>query len=292
MEKAVKPTCDNLVVFVRIPKTAGSTMKRILWQNYQPQSLLQYISDRPWQPLFDQIHHDQKIQCVQGHFGFGIDQNFQRPCTYFTMLRDPIERTLSYYYHVHKHLSYYASLTANKLPTPPLSWDFFCRNLANNVMTRYLSGCEWQYLSQYNSMVEFELDKLTDAAVIESYINIDGQKMLAAAKQNIDKHFSLVALTERFDQSLLLMKNILGWHNQQYVNYNVSSNRLSQQQHSSQEIDCIKHYNQLDLELYNYGQTIFERQIKNIKNYQLQLSYLKSNKWYFQTKQKIKNIFT
>lgn len=282
---------DNLIIFARIPKTAGSTMKRILWQNYPTESLYHYISDRPWQPMFDQINRDQNIQCMQGHFGFGIHQHFQRSCSYITVLRHPLERTISYYYHVDKHLPYYASLTSRTLPSSPLPWDWFCRNLAHNLMTRYLSGYEWQYSSKCESMVHFELDKLINSPAIESYLNVDSAAMLAKAKQNIDAHFALVGLTERFDETLLLMKHILGWQKHLYVKHNVSNNRLPKPQCSPEIIDCIRAYNQWDIELYNYAQNLFDQQIKKIKNYHLELSYLKSNNWLFKTKQKIKKTF-
>src|SRR5690348_12004038 len=97
---------DAALIFVHPPRTAGSTLSRIMHREYNPLQIcdidprfyywsLQRLSRWPQQRLA-------KIKLFNGHIPFGIHSFIPQPTTYITVLRDPIERTISEY-HVRKH---------------------------------------------------------------------------------------------------------------------------------------------------------------------------------------------
>ncbi|MGM0887582.1 MAG: sulfotransferase family 2 domain-containing protein [Bacillota bacterium] len=84
---------DKLFIFVHIPKTAGTTLSRIIEDQYKGNEFWKYSYD--YQVLIEKAN---KMKCVIGHFPFGVHQHIKRPYTYLTMLRDPVERLISLYY--------------------------------------------------------------------------------------------------------------------------------------------------------------------------------------------------
>ena len=69
-------------------------------------------------------------------------------------------------------------------------------------------------------------------------------------------------LVERFDETLLLLKQAYGWRNVHYVRQNVTGGRPLQADLPPTTLDLIAEYNQLDLELYKYVATRFEQQVR------------------------------
>ena len=111
-----------LTVFVHIPKCAGTTFEEeILSKNL---NFIRYPVNK--------LHNWDKITAVGGHFNYNLvcdSEHFaNREKIFFTLLREPIKRLLSYYYFCDHQDSIEYWLTAHK------------QNLSN-VMVRYLSSC-------------------------------------------------------------------------------------------------------------------------------------------------------
>ena len=83
-------------------------------------------------------------------------------------------------------------------------------------------------------------------------------EMLPAAVHNLDEHFA-VGLTERFDASLIAMRELLGWRRPFYVSRNVGT-RPNDVLHADTR-ELIAAYNALDVELYRHARERFELQI-------------------------------
>jgi hypothetical protein len=72
----------------------------------------------------------------------------------------------------------------------------------------------------------------------------------------------VVGLVERFDESLLLLKQAFGWDNIYYISENVSQNRPRRKEISAAILRQVELANELDLELYQYGKSLFNAQIE------------------------------
>jgi len=241
------------IVFLHIPKAAGTTLKDILYRQYSADEIYeldakQFIQS---QEDFKQLDPAQKnkINILMGHMYFGLHEFINSPTAYITMLRNPIERVISYYHFVKKlpsHEDYELIKTNN------ISLQEYCQmgrqNMCNG-QTRFLSGTGESEICDYD--------------------------MLAVAKQNLQKSFAAVGIQERFDESLLLLQKKLGWNKMPfYYRRNTNrSNSYSRLEISSDTLAIIRKHNKLDLELYEYANHLFEQELEqyqqNLKIFQV-----------------------
>jgi hypothetical protein len=85
--------------------------------------------------------------------------------------------------------------------------------------------------------------------------------MLEAAKENIRRDFSCVGLTERFDESILLMQRVFGWKNISYAKRRVTQERPRGSEIPTDVVDLLRKRTQLDAELYEFACGVFEAQL-------------------------------
>jgi hypothetical protein len=118
------------------------------------------------------------LRAVVGHFWFGLHAFLTQDFLYVTFLREPVARDLSLFHHLVYHYGYDGSLD-DFVSDPPV------REVDNDQIRR-LSGCN-------------------------PGIGRCDDQILDRAKQHLADHFGMVGLTERFDESLILIKRKLGW---------------------------------------------------------------------------------
>ncbi len=236
-------------IFLHIPKTAGTTLHTILTRQY-PENTLVHLRGNPHIDSaieqFKQLPDDQKakIRLLTGHFEYGIHQYLPQPATYFTLLRDPVERVMSYYYFILRTPEHprYEEMTRNKIGIK----TFVNEILTDNNQTRMVAGA---WMSSEQPCTEATLQK---------------------AKAHIRAHFALVGLTSEFDTSLFLLKKRLGWQSiPTYDKRNVASNRPKRQTLTDLERAAIYETHAFDVALYQYVQAQFAQIV-----YQNRLSLL------------------
>lgn len=223
---------DPLVIFLHIPKSAGSSLSQVMRANYKPEELLDHESvNGRAQPLAD-LSDEQKaaIKAVMGHYYYGLHEGFPgREITLVTMLRDPVERVVSSYFFLRTYPGYE--------PVADMSIKQFVDTYAEarNHQTLMLSG----------------LNETDDRGLYAP--NLD------RALRNLDV-FRAVGLTERFDQSVAMMGRALGWSKIEYPIVNVTANKPRTSQLSANDIAYIREANSLDTALYRRAVEIFEAQ--------------------------------
>ncbi|MGM0876132.1 MAG: sulfotransferase family 2 domain-containing protein [Bacillota bacterium] len=92
----------KLLIFMHINKTGGTTMTSIIQRQYHPSEIKIKFPDTS---LFEEFIRTTpgkqlaKLKCTRGHVEF---RRFpiKRPYTYFTMLRDPVDRVISLSYYI------------------------------------------------------------------------------------------------------------------------------------------------------------------------------------------------
>ncbi len=233
---------NETVIFLHIPKTAGTTLHRIIDRQYRQEE--RHFIDRHDVGIeeFKSLSRARRaeIRMLRGHIPFGLHEYIPGPATYFTMLREPVERVISYYYFVRRDRRHYLHDYANARGT---------------TLQRYVE-----------SRVSLQTDNFQTRIVSGIWTQVGfgecSEATLALAKRNLAEHFAVVGLTKRFDETLMLLKRRFAWRNVFYKRHNVTQGRPRQESLSAETLAVLREHNQLDLELYAYAQALFATQIR------------------------------
>jgi hypothetical protein len=243
----------RLVVFVHIPKTAGTTVKTIFTRSYPP-GLIHNSGNAFRNPEASRLRVSKLAQSkktgstrvIAGHTPFGFHKAHMPPdAVYLTVLREPVDHTLSYYHFLltpgRQSPQYLPSREGPRLlPLPPEETslaELLERGvyLLDNLATRMLS------------------DRQTPFGEL-------GPEDLQQAKDNL-KRFAVVGLTERLDESIVLMARTLGLGLVPYTSQKVNPARPTLAATSAAERKLIEEHNQFDLELYSHAQHLFDERV-------------------------------
>lgn len=225
-------------MFMHIPKTAGTTLRRVIQKKYQSSELMEFFPKNINSISKEKLN---EVKYVYGHNPFGFHTYFSRPFTYITILRDPIDRIISEYYYLVEqpmHDVYISKQIQEKnmnLEDYVTSLDEKIQLRTMNMQTRYASG-------------------------VDSPKYVDLEK----AKENLNKYFSVVGITEMFDESLYFIMKETGRGGVSYQKTNITKRRPKKDDLPKGLIDKIKNTNQLDIELYEWAKANLLRRIKNL----------------------------
>ena len=160
---------------------------------------------------------------------FGLHKILPQPATYITVMRGAVERVISAYYFMSNY-----KLHPNYWKFRREDWtleDFVQRSPRENVQTKMIAGADY--------------DEPCTAEI------------LAKAKENL-RYFSVVGLTERFEESLALMKLRFGWKLESYSSFNVTRTRPKKRDLPQSTLDLIAERNRFDIELYQCAAQLFQ----------------------------------
>ncbi len=232
---------DEVIVFYHLPKSAGTTLNRILRRNYKPGEMVEsgpitqeFIAElRTWPP-----ERLATIRFLQGHFPWGLHEMLPQQARCFTILRDPVERTISYYYHARREPAHYLySLIHDNNWSLPELLESRTPLMMNDGQVRLLSGV----------FADAHMGEVTE-------------EMLATAIANLRK-CEVVGITEQFDLTLVLLQRAFGWG---YIGYkqpvNVGHNRPPAREISPETLEAVRHYNRMDALLYEEAQRLMAQQ--------------------------------
>lgn len=228
------------VLFLHIPRTAGSTLHGIMKKQYAEDEMF------TGQLLFgDEIasftalpeERKRNLKIVKGHFAHGVHDLLPGDHAYMTFLRDPIDRVVSLYHFVKRRPdnSLHEAATSMSLK------DFVASGVApthtDNGMTRFLGGAA---MDDFGTITAEVLDR--------AIVNLEA--------------CAVIGLTERFDESLLLCRKAFGWNEPVfYERQNVTQNRPAIETLDPETLAAIEATNQLDSILFEKGVTLFEERV-------------------------------
>jgi hypothetical protein len=231
-------TPPTTLIFLHIPKTGGTTFRRILEQNYSRAETLTFTGPDHRVEIEQFAKSSEsarsRYRLVQGHFYFGVHRFIPGESSYMTWMRDPIARVLSFYSHARTHSEHYLHrrlieerLDLKKLlernETPELS----------NLQTRMIAGIP-----------------------IDPNVPVD-RYALETAKKNLSSDLMFVGLAEEFDASLVLFCQRRGWDVPCYKRTNVTREKIDLLSIDPQASGMLREANSLDLELHEFARTLF-----------------------------------
>ena len=226
----------DLFIHLHIPKTGGTTLRDIIQRQYRAEKILMIPKLDESENIIKEISasHINQLKLIQGHLKYGIHNHFHRRAKYFAIIRDPINRVLSTYYYVLSQKNNPQNLST-----------------ANNQMTIYdfvQSGVNPFLINGQTQLISGKTGEI-DNPIIES------EELFSLAKENIENDFLFLGITEMFDETILILKNMLGWHMPYYSIANRTKKKPNYDAVNPTIISFIKEHNQLDIKLYNITKT-------------------------------------
>lgn len=198
------------------------------------QSLSIRRSERQMARFFDLPQDAQdRVRLLMGHFWFGI-HDLLPGSTFFTMLRDPVERVLSLYHH---------RATRHDLGQTVEEYLAAGRDSEiDNNQTRRLAGEDLRWS---------ECDERT----------------FETAKRNLVDHFPVFGLIERYDETLVLLRHHYGFNRIEYRPQNVGSGRPRRGDLAPDVLESLLQRNRWDVELHRFALELFDERTNAIPGF-------------------------
>lgn len=238
-----------LLVQIHIPKTAGTALRRVLKKEY---------GERFWKAPNTFTHPqlaEERLRvgvtgkdatpplAIAGHIVFGLRDVLPADSRYLTVLREPVERTLSHWAYLvaprdpkeRQH-----GLLARDTPyRPEISLEEALadpRYLPGNLQTRMI-------VCRRSPFEQLPADALEQA------------------KEHLRSRFAYVGVTERFDEFVALLGTAFGWAPRVAPRKRVGDGRSDRASLSRETLRAVEEHDALDLELYALASELQEQSL-------------------------------
>jgi hypothetical protein len=196
--------------FFHIPKTAGMSVWKAIEAAYDPASVC------PWW-LWDQLIEIPREELTgysvfRGHFYGFLETYIERTLPKFTILRDPVERTISYYSYIRGLPEHPACEHARTLGLREFCLHSETRYLMENYQAGYLASFDTPRLPAEIAArftAEQRRRHLLQAALEPQTNGMDPQDLLNAARNGLSR-FVAVGVSDRLKDSMHVIGRALG----------------------------------------------------------------------------------
>jgi len=183
-----------------------------------------------------EIRHHLKVFTGHIRLDDAVYKSVDEPFLHFTILRNPIDRLVSHYYYIlgredHKQND---AVIKGKITLAQYATGEKI-SAPKNIMTRYLSGSS----------------------------ELDGQA-LNEAKNNLKNLFTFFGFQDKFDESLMLLKNASELQNPFYLKKNETKKRKPVQAIPEETLQIIAENNQLDIQLFEYALALYQERMQSL----------------------------
>jgi len=255
----------NHIVFLHLPKTAGTTLRYIIDPHFAESDICPLYNRSEFEGINSQSIDE--FQYTRGHIPYELlEKIITSKRTWITMLRDPIERYISQFYflqakpvtlptlcvrYTEDDVQTFSSMTLSEFVNSPS----FIFNLASrDVQARWLATT-----INFDSPAEW-LHAFNESLTRETDINIDlGLERLSG--------FDLIGLTERFQDSLFMLSYFFCWPPVLRAGkLNVTTGKPRRDNLSKSIVDRIVELNVSDQLLYVHAKQIFDKRFKQMSH--------------------------
>jgi Sulfotransferase family len=195
--------------FVHIMKTGGATLRQHIYANFDTGAVFPVPSlddmDRAW--LLDyllQLPPDRRatIRGYMGHYPYVATQLLGEDLVTLSILRDPVERTISYLKHCKRYHHQHRDLSLDEIYDDPFHFACFVANHQTKV---------------FSMTTEDRLESFMDVIAIDD-------RRLALAKDNLER-VDVLGVHERYDEFVSELQERFEWRFDRAGNRRVSRER-------------------------------------------------------------------
>lgn len=192
------------------------------------------------------------IDLMYGHLSYGWHELLApRESRYFTIMREPVSRVVSHYNYVRSHENHYLHphVVEGKMTLAEYVESGVTTEV-NDGQARQMSGVEDIVQDPFGrSNVEYGGDHAS---------------LLRQALENVEAHFLLVGMLERFEETMRLLQQLAGLRVGPYKRKNVSRSPTAVTKPSPTEVEVVRRFNEADGELYRLCRESFEIRCREI----------------------------
>lgn len=238
--------------FMHIPKTAGTSMRLYLSEQYQVHETCPIVR---WQGLLGHEQDLQSFRLVSGHFRYNLREIIAEHARMLVMLRDPLRRTVSALRHLQRDPSFHLDheLAKGLSMSEMIRHPVLMQN-QRNVQARFL--CASMPPDHVSAYLERELPENPNADAGD----LEDPPELGLATGRLDS-IDFVGLTEDIGAVVSAMAQEMNYHPPLYFPVLNEDPARSDPLHGLSEDDLaiLRDYNDIDLEIYDYARRLIER---------------------------------
>ena len=239
-----------MLTFLHLPKTGGHSFKQLLVDRFGPDGVA-YANGLAGYRALRRDWQRGRWQALHGHMPIGVPAALGVPEQYFVVLRDPVDRFVSDYYHL-------VNTPAHPNHQVVVEQRITLREYAAVPCHPVSRGAQ---NGQVRRLATYDLDAVAaDGSHWWSGAWDADRSTLEQAKRNLRDRVRHIGLVERMDESMSRFADLLGLSRVRSPRENVSPQRVEVSSLDRETVAAIRAANQLDLELYDYAQELFERQ--------------------------------
>jgi hypothetical protein len=246
------------LVLIHIPRTAGTTLAMILRHHYRGGGFTGggnvFARGDAIESRLRKAGTKERIRAIAGHLTYGLRGALPEGARFVTILRDPVERTLSHYHVLPRSRPdrKQTGLVPPWLP-PPRQGQSLAEALdegyvLDNLQTRMLCGL----VSPFDELPADALER---------------------AKANVRDGIEFVGTTERFDELLALLNLALGWPTMPYGRSRAYGRRPEELPADVRRL--VEERNELDRELHLFADELLTEHVSARTDFQEELEVLR-----------------
>lgn len=239
--------------FLHIPKTAGTSMRSILAEKYGDR----LCPAQMWDDFFRAPElRSTQYDAYSGHFGIDLPKFLGIRMRVFTMLRDPVARTVSHYLQVRRGVMHPLHDLVSKQTLRDFVFDPATVPMILNLQARYLASTCLALDDLSGIFTPYWHARYTLSVAWENASCYMDASTLKEASMTALHSLDFIGLTEHFDDDLRHLRQVFGLPDVCLPRSNVSLREEAMQPIEPDVEERIRHLTSVDAALYAAAQSM------------------------------------